>query len=563
MSTSTTLAASILASVTSANAPTLAAVALFIGAAIVGVAVAASRTTIANPIDLMRRAGVEPPSPRLAEVFATFYASANWLLVLCIGRGGLKSTHITWAAVFGATVTHRTHERAAAPGSRIDYVIVAPTLKQAAEDFRMVITHLEALAPMGVRFVVREGEGEIEIVEPKSRCTPVIRVLADDSNTVRGFAYAELFIDEGAFSSRMRDVVAAILPRMRAQFKHARVFAASTPNGPEGWFFEQVDKPPTGATVVRMASFEANPRLTEAQCREVCRDEHTYEQEILAQRFGFAGEYVLDAMHVNACRDTTIEQRLAKNVPGAFGADFAQTSDGAAIVFVEPRWVSIGDAMPVPHFYVRHIELHQGSKDRPLLARDWSARLAVLSREAGGAKIRCDSRAQPEIQEELRRRHVPHEFVSMAPGAQDPRWRMLIDVVRSRRLHIPNHPELIAQLCKLRAFTLSSGAIKVEGRRDDLADALVLALQGALALPPTGALEQVHSPVYFDGRALHGGEPQWFRNLPDGRRVPSDPPIDSPQFARWAASMLRQGCSTPSIERFREINPTWNPDSEE
>ncbi len=117
---------------------------------------------------------------------------------------------------------------------------------------------------------------------------------------------------------------------------------------------------------------------------------------------------------------------------------------------------------------------------------------------------------------------------------------------------MPNHSELLSQIGKLKVTQLPSGELRVEGRRDDLADAAVLAIEYAVEkLGPTGGDVVCETRLgWWDGRQLCGFQRLWKRRLPNGEFVPCEPPIGSREFEENASELLAQGISTPQIERW-------------
>jgi hypothetical protein len=142
--------------------------------------------------------------------------------------------------------------------------------------------------------------------------------------------------------------------------------------------------------------------------------------------------------------------------------------------------------------------------------------------------------------------------LSMDPARQTPRWRALRDLVHGGRLHLgPGQEQLLQQLSMLKATQLPSGALRVEGRRDDLADALALAAPIALKLPPTGSPD---GTVQFVGGSLTWGEDglsasggRFVRVRPDGRTELAETPRWDPYFDLYAQEMIAQGVRTPAI----------------
>ena len=549
----------------------------------------------------MRKAGVVPASPAIGAVLDAACAKpptpeqrALWprlsrmawpnrrarRIAACIGRRGLKTSGIlAWLAVHEALCGG--HDEHALAGTRIYAVIVAPRQAQARESTRAVKAALDALAPLGVAYTERDSEGtpEIVITNPPGRCERVITIMTCDSVAVRGFAVFFLGADEAGFwpseewlAERDRDVVKAIRAGM-AQFPNAREVFVSSPGRPGSYFHELVEKPSAGSLVVRAPSWVTNPRISEARClADADGDLATFEREYAARRWGQAGESFLDQAKVWASLGSAHAGKGPR--PGAFvcAFDHGQLRDDAAIVVGSGFDVSIRpDAAPVRHVVVEHAEAIPSSKASPLPTAALVARLVAVAAPFGEAPVVFDAHAAVDVKDELRKRgyrewehpeRVPPRRtfmqLSMAPQHQTPRWKAVRDLAHGSRLHLGAHDEPLAkELTGLSATMLSSGALKVEGRKDNQADALALLVPIALRLPATGGpggrVEFRSAGIGFDrerGRVFARGG-RWVAVGADGRESPAETPRWHPSFARYAAEMLATGNSTPAIEAWR------------
>jgi len=156
--------------------------------------------------------------------------------------------------------------------------------------------------------------------------------------------------------------------------------------------------------------------------------------------------------------------------------------------------------------------------------------------------------------------------ISTSAQVQTAQWRMLREIVHGRRLHIPNTPmgrELVNELAQLRAWSLANGLMRVEGTRDDLADALKIAIAAASAMPANdmGGIEVEYEPLHWldSPSNLQGGTPRFFKRDAAGKRVTSEPPYGSDAFLDWMANAIRSGWSTPSIHRYLSEHPDADP----
>lgn len=548
--------------------------------------------------DLLRLAGASPASPpigvildalggkRLSRAQARVWSELSpqrppkerpGRAAICVGRRGLKTSGIVAPqAVYELLCGgHGTH---AAAGSRVYAVVVAPRLAQAREAVRGVRGVLDSLAPLGVRYRTRGESGSTEVVveSPRSRVERVISIFAADAVAVRGYAICFAAVDEAAFLQSDdahvqtdRDLIRALAPGM-TQFPRAQLVLSSTPGPPQGEFHRAVLKPKRGELLVRAGTWQTNPRISEQRCRELADDDATFEQEFAARTFGYHNTPFIDAAKALTCVGSVHAKKGPRAGHFAVGLDVGQLQDSTAIVACGSFEEEIAaDRTPLRHVVCEHIELISADRRAPTLIEAIAARAHAVSRAFDRAPIIFDQFAGPTVKAELTklgtREHTGGgtpgrgTFVqaSMSPQSQTPRWKLARQLVHGSRLHLPDTSEaetLARQLGQLRATQLGSGALKVEGRKDDVADAFALAAEVALALPPNegpdGRVEHRIDGVSFEhGRGLDVRQ-RWVRVLPDGREVPAETPTWHPSFPDYAREMLASGRSTPGIERW-------------
>jgi hypothetical protein len=282
----------------------------------------------------------------------------------------------------------------------------------------------------------------------------------------------------------------------------------------------------------------------------------------------------LDSAKVWACLGSPHAGKGPRRGSFVVGFDHGQLKDDAAIVVASGFEVSIRpDVAPVRHVVVERAEAIPSSKKNPLPTSVLVARLVAVSSSFGGAPIFFDQHAAVDVKDELRRRgYREHEDVdrvppprtfaqlSMAPQHQTPRWKALRDLAHGARLHLGEGDEALAkELAGLSATQQSSGSLKVEGAKDNRADALALIVPIALRLPPTGGpeghVEHRFDGVVFDQSGVRFRNPRWVRVRPGGREIPAEVPRWHRTFERYARDMLATGNSTPSIQAWlREQN---------
>jgi hypothetical protein len=470
------------------------------------------------------------------------------------------------------------HEEHAAAGSRIWYVVVAPTLRQAAESLSAIRSGLDLLAPLGIRYELREENTspQITIIAPTSRCEKIIGVMTADSCSVRGFAIAHFCIDEASFfpvdgASSLKSILRALEPGT-LQFPSSSSVLASSPGAPAGIFYDLAQKPPKDTVVVQGSTWEFNPRVTKEQCLSLASgDERVFRVEYAASEWGFVNESFIDVSGV------VFGDRFAElgPRPGHFilGMDIGQTQDSSAFAVISACDIEIPGSSPIRHYVIEDLDLIPPSKTAPFSIEMIVSRACAIASRWGNAPIICDPWSGVEVQRALAQRGwslydgsywpSPRQYMiaKMSAPAQTPRWSTLRSVVAGGRLHFPDTQtarELARQLAGLTATTLSSGSLKVEGRRDDLADALAIGIEIAMKMPPTPAvggstIEMIDSGFHrsMDGR-FHYDLPKYIRRYPNGDIRQIELPTWDPNFEAYAREMIANGMRTPAIEAWEK-----------
>jgi hypothetical protein len=570
-----------------------------------------------SPVDLMLLAGLDPEqvtSPAIAaaldethgvpsrtkegaKLWKAIAPEARGLLgrrrtspprrtIACIGRRGLKSSGLlSWKILFEALC--RDHDAHAAPGSNLYFPVVAPRSYQASESMTGIVGALEMLrGPLGVQHEIRDEEGTptIRITNPGYRCEHLIEVFISSEVSVRGFAIPYFACDEAGFfpadgASSLRAVVRALAPG-GLTFPQSGALLASSPGAPEGLFFEQVEKPPKDALLIRASSWIANPRITRERCWSLAdEDATTFAIEYAASRFGYSTEGFIDTSHI-----TYGDKFVGLGVRKGFfvvAFDAGQLVDNCAFVVLSVADVEIPGASPVRHFVVEEIDAIPASKTNPPSIEMIVARACGLSSKWGGASIVSDPYLAVEAARAFKQRGFG-EYVGdwyptgrsywkapMSAPAQTPRWNTLRSIVGGDRLHLPDTPlarELVRQLGQLTATTLSTGSLKVEGRRDDLADALALAVDVGMRIPPTATTGGAVVEMIDDGfrfsmeRKVHYELPRFVKKYPNGDVRQVEIPRWHHAFPIYAEEMIATGCTTPEIEAWQRETGRVGPD---
>ncbi len=563
--------------------------------------------SLRSPNDLFAAAGVEPPSPAVECIHDAIHAAPPtkvqrrlWAglspqpwpsrrmrrAAVAVGRRGLKTSGILARDVCFESLNPE-HDAYALSGSRVFCVVVAPRLPQSREAVRAIRQALDLLSPLGVSYEARDAAGSPEIVvrAPHLATERVVTVFASDAVAVRGRAVCYAAVDEASFlgsdewlAQTDRDLIVA-LEAGTVQFPAARLLLVSSQGAPQGVFHKLVTKPPADTLTVQAATWLTNPRVSREDCLRIAGgDLDAFAQEFESSRWGYSGESYIDAAAVRACFDEKLGG--AKPRPGGrycIALDVGQVNDATALIVCSSYLVETRPGEGVRHVVVNELEIIASSKKAPTSLEAIADRVLALSRTFNGAPVVFDPFAGPTMRELLEARGFrdavdadhfgPRRFlqVSMAPQHQTPRWKLVRDLVIGRRLHLhPMHEPLARQLAQLRATQMSSGALKVEGKKDDAADALALCAEQAVALPPTGSPEgdvtfRADGFGWSHSQGVVPRNARWVRVLPNGREVRADMPEHAPGFQEHAITLAKQGTYTPTTLRFFDRNPQLDP----
>lgn len=544
-----------------------------------------------SPLDLLRLARTPAPSPVMAAVLHGAFIGPDQLsvedrahwdrvvthepesyppreIVFCVGRRGLKTSTAALLLVFHVLCV--AHDDEALAGSALTFPVVSPSKKQSRTALTSIRLVLDSLAALGVRFEERVSEDatEITILAPPSSVTKKITIFAAQDRTARGFASPCFVIDEaGHHAPEVDRELAPALSGGTLQFSRAMAIRAGTPGAVGSSFEAAVTKPSPNTLVVRGASFDLNPRITREQAWQLAETEaqgdpqRFYDQEVLAKRFGARDESYVSSDAVALCVDPD-RDRTPRRAHVCIGLDVALTGrdSTAAVAALHEQNEDVTGSHPISHAVVLEVIELRGKPGAPLELPNVLDEIARMARRwptpsGAPAELRFDQHLGTEVARGLRERGiVVAQQVPMHPTAQEARWRTLAALIRSRRLHLPpNVPELLRQLSQLKTTQLASGAHKVEGRRDDLADALAIAVERALELPPSGArgrhkvevADVIHGPG--GGRSTRLRE-RWV----DDEGELTTPPIEDPAYVEMLAMCRATGAYSRAACEFFE-----------
>ena len=286
----------------------------------------------------------------------------------------------------------------------------------------------------------------------------------DNPKAGRGRKYKRVIIDECAFVPGLLDAWNyAIRPTLIDLRGDAYFF--STPEGRNGFYqlFQLAQH--EGEWQAWQMPSSVNPHLAaeELESMRATLPERAYRQEMLA-------EFVADGGGVvRFVRDAVREMPGATHPQHTFGAgvDWALSVDRTAVVVID---ASTGEVVAVDSF--NGVEYALQRERIAALCRQWRVSSVVAESNAMG---------KPN-NDELRRLGVPvRDFVTTNTTKADI-IEELAAAFENRRITIPDHAQLIAELESLESSRTPAGLVRYAapaGMHDDLAIALALAWAAA------------------------------------------------------------------------------------
>lgn len=369
-------------------------------------------------------------------------------------------------------------------GTRRHVVAVATRLEQArifTEAARAIIDGSALLSGL----VVSATDDEIVFSNGA-----VLASMPCTSRGVRGLAVSTVLMDEAAFfvdnegNQAAEQVFRALVPGAAQFGDGSRVILASTPFGESGFFADTYNRARDGeledAFAVTATSAEMNPTLDPAfLSREHARDPEGFRSEYLAEFVGSGGAFLDPDRIAEAVTDRA--QLTPEQATGwVAGLDPAFSSDPFGLALVarspsEPARLVLGLArswQPLKRKAVAFEERRE--REDAVLAEVADECLRYR------ARVVTDQYAAPAVVDYLRRRGLSVRSVPMTATSKTEVFAELRARLNSGALDLYPHPDLLAELRRVRTRYLAGSASvvnpRVGGPHGDLAQALALAV---------------------------------------------------------------------------------------
>ncbi len=436
--------------------------------------------------------GTLTPWPKQRDVLGVIEGSR--LSVLCLGRRSGKTTMMALAALHSCLLSPHL-DRFVQPGETRWAVAIATNRRQA----RLIVSQARAIverSPLLSPLVVASSEDEIRFENDTA-----IAAFPCSSRGGRGWPIHFLAFDEAAhfvsetdgFQTAAR-VWEALSPSTAQFGDEGRIVVSSTPYGIDGFFADMLAQAgeDDGVACVQLGTEEMNPTISpEFLEGERRRDPESYRSEFLAELVGSGSAYLdperLEAAVVGPVMPVNPE--MGTDWRAGIDPSFARDPTGLAIVGRDGRRP---EKLIVATVRAWKPERPESFEERRLVE---DAILAEVARECQryGAPAVTDQYASRAVVDRLQRAGVRVEAIPMTATSKTAAYAELRSLIYTGELELPDHPDLIRELRRLRSrYTAGSASVvnpRVGGSHGDLAQALAIAVYDrALAGgPPAGA----------------------------------------------------------------------------
>lgn len=416
--------------------------------------------------------------------------SCRRLNVLRLGRASGKSS---LAAAYAIYVMLTADLSSAGPGDVPSVIAIAPTKKTAQLCTNMAISFVEQndeLRPL----VVHANTDSFSLRRHDGRRVQ-FRALAKSRGgaAARGISIIGAIFDESEFlpNDEMgnaavtdRELVQSITPRMT---RGSRIFLVSTPwptMSLTGEVFDANYGHPQTALCARASTLlmrDYDTDLAERIEAERQRDPNNAAREFDVENVStgatfFDGAQIQDAIAdgfgYSGSRYTSV------------GVDAAFRGDSSTLVAVERQGARL---------VVVRIEERRPSKDDPLSPSSVVEDFANIAKSVGAHELVCDGHYIDSIRELSAKHGVQAIMGPLNVRGKERLHIYLRDLLREKKLVLPSHPKLLAQLRAVRSREQPGGAMTIQSDRNagghgDLVSALVQACHhdrrfGALGKP--------------------------------------------------------------------------------
>ncbi len=411
------------------------------------------------------------------------------LHVWALGRRSGKTTMAALVCLWDALLRPQLAERLR-PGERRYAVAVATNLRQA----RLIVRAARSLverSPLLSGLVTSVTDDEIIFATGAA-----IAAFPCTSRGGRGWPISTLVLDEAAHfldtdgNSAAETVWRALVPSTAQFGKDAKVIVSSTPWGQDGLFASLFQQASSGelrdALAHTATTASANPTIDhDFLASEEARDPESFRSEYEAQFVG-GGASFLDPERITDAVADRGELAPDQAIAWIAGLDPAFSSDpfGLALVARDPsdrRRLVLGKV----HAWKPSRRKSVSFEERRNVEDAVLAEVASVCR-GFDARVVTDQFAAPAVVERLRREGLSVRTVPMTATSKTAAFSELRARLNTQTLELYEHPDLLAELRRLRTRYTAGNASVVNprvggsgGSHGDLAQALAIAVYEA------------------------------------------------------------------------------------
>ncbi|HYP87900.1 MAG TPA: hypothetical protein VEQ59_07095 [Polyangiaceae bacterium] len=403
----------------------------------------------------------------------------------------------------------------------------APKLGLTAVSLRFALEAAEKLKARGaIKIEKRTSEGFTIVRADLRRVRCEVFAASRGGDAVRGVPILGALLDEAAFFLdeqnvvNDRDIFNAIVPRL---LPGGQILVVSSPWGMRGLLFDEFSTN-HGAPRTAIAAFcptavmRDEPEMQDMIATAYERDPVNAARELGAS-FASNEEALLSAGDVDAMIDVgVLERPPMKQISGwpvryVIGLDVGLRHDGSGIVVAHHERDAADRAYdPIVVDYVESIAPKRGGRIELKTVED---AVVEVSRRYGNAPVWHDGHLADALAPRLKERGVKCHEAKMSSAPQADRASLLVQRARTKLLRLVEHPTLIAELKNLRLTRHAGGRISVAaptGRNfhDDVSDALLLALEAAVALPASVPIDRLPPAARLEAKIEHEQELRAF-----------------------------------------------------
>jgi hypothetical protein len=419
------------------------------------------------------------PWPRQREVLALI--EKHRLSVLCLGRRSGKTTMSALVALHSCLLCPQL-DGLVQPGETRYAVAIATNRRQA----RLIVSQARAIverSPLLSGLVMVSNEDELRFENGTA-----LAAFPCSSRGGRGWPIHCLIFDEAAhFISETEgyqtadEVWKALHPSVAQFGALGRVIIASTPYGSDGFFADQLAlaDETDDAVGVRIPTDEMNPTIdADFLAKERRRDPESFRAEYLAELIG-SGSSFLDPERLEAAvvgPMVPVNPEMGQDWRAGLDPAFSSDPFGCVIVGRDPRRQ---DKLIVGSVRSWKAERPESFEERRLVEDRILLEVAAECKRYGAPAV-TDQYAARAVIDRLQRAGVSVEAIPMSASSKTGAYGELRSLIYTNELELPDHPELIAELRRLRSrFTAGSASVvnpRVGGSHGDLAQALAIAV---------------------------------------------------------------------------------------